>query len=205
MQIRFLSFLASPLLLGVIILLGGTGCSELPELDPLARFREAPGEQPAELGLDRCDLTTVSLQIVREILTAPSISSSKNPVTVLIDADHLQWETGSTGSKAKASKQLCVHLNAAANGKIYFISQQYVRMREEQKRLENGEPSAPAGNAGEYVAFRLSGRVGLLKTSENPSACFLELELVDLKTGANTWSGKYEVHHASNTNSSVRP
>ncbi|HBF33455.1 TPA: hypothetical protein DDW35_02705 [Candidatus Sumerlaeota bacterium] len=204
MQIRLFSF-SLPFLLLLLFIVLGTGCSELPELDPLARFHETSDEKMVEQGFDLCDLTSASLQITRDLLTAPALVAAKNPATILIDAEHVQWEAGATGSKTKASKRLCVQLNAAANGKIYFISRQYVRMCEEQKRLGNGEPPTATDNAGEHVAFRLSGRVGMLKTAEHPAAYHLELELVDLKTGANTWAGKYEVYHASNANSSVHP
>lgn len=163
-----------------------------------------------EEGLDLCDPSTVTLSLVGDVLKDAAFQNRKSPATVLVDAAYIQWGPGTTARKEKMAKTLCVCLNAAANGRIYFISRQYVRVREEESRLKSGQPSSGANTevSPAFANFRLSGRVELIKAPEKhgvKTGCALALELVDIKSGAAVWSNRYETPIPSSAEPSGQP
>lgn len=158
------------------------------------------------VGIESRDLLAMSDQMVRDILSMPDIAARSVPPRIIIDSRYFTNESSQRINQNLITDRLRTSLNRSSDGRMVFIARQNAAMIEEERALKR-EGVTDIGTAGLTQAqfgadFRLTGNIASqdarnARTGEIQRFTQITFELVDLESGAITWSNSYDVARAA--------
>jgi len=194
------------LLCAVALLLPLSGCTYT------TRVNNAPGRPTvyedttsvgavAGIGMESQDITSMTDQMVRDMLTNPILAGRNPAPRVIVDAEYFHNEGSTRINKNMITDRLRVDLNRSANGRMVFIGRHYSDMVANERELKR-QGEVTEGTIGRAKAqaggdFRLGGRIttqDAVRASSGMASRYhlVTFEMVDLETGIIVWSGMYE-------------
>lgn len=195
------------LLSSYVILLSLTACSTTTTRVNNEAGRATVYENPnsvgavAGIGMESQDITSMTDQMMRDMLSNPILAGRNPAPRVIIDAEYFYNEGSTRLNKNMITDRLRIDLNRASNGRMIFVGRHFSDMVEKERDLKRkgqvtegtlGSAKAQAGGD-----FRLGGRIttqDAVSTSSNMASRYhlITFEMVDLETGIIVWSGMYE-------------
>ncbi len=166
---------------------------------------ETPGPVQG-IGIESQDITSMTDEMMRDMLASPILAGRTRPPRVIIDAEYFRNESSSRINKNLISDRLRVGLNRAAHGRMVFVGRHYADMVAHERELKRsatvdaGTIRTTPGQAG--GDFRLGGRIASLDAIDRSTGLKsryhqITFEMVDLEYGTIVWSGIYELKKAS--------
>lgn len=193
--------------LSLVLLLSLTACTTA-----TTRVNNAPGratvyEDPnsvgaiAGIGMESQDITSMTDQMMRDMLSNPLLTGRNPAPRVIVDAEYFYNEGSTRLNKNMITDRLRIDLNRASNGRMVFIGRHFSDMVAKERDLKR-QGQVTEGTLGSAKAqagadFRLGGRIttqDAVSTSSNMASRYhlITFEMVDLETGIIVWSGMYE-------------
>jgi hypothetical protein len=193
------------LLLGIAVL-GLSGCSYT------TRVNNAPGRATvyedtttvgavAGIGLESQDVTSMTDQMVRDMLANRILAGRQLAPRVIIDAEYFHNEGSTRINKNMITDRLRIDLNRSANGRMVFVGRHFSDMvaKERELKRDGMVSQGTIGNAKAQAGadFRMGGRITTqdsIRASTGMASRYhlITFEMVDLETGIIVWSGMYE-------------
>ena len=139
-------------------------------------------------------------QMMRDMLTSPTLASTPRPPRVIIDSEYFENDSTQRINKNAITDRLRVSLNRAARGRMSFVGRHYAGMVSQERDLKRngmtdvGTKGMTKGQAG--GDYRLGGRINSMEAASSAGIVQrysqILFEMVDLETGEIVWSGLYE-------------
>jgi PBP1b-binding outer membrane lipoprotein LpoB len=144
------------------------------------------------IGLEARDITSVTDELFRDLISSGMFNQRKTPPRILIDSKHLINQSSARIDKDVLTDTLRTRLVRASLGKIYFVSRESIGIVEKERKLkrdgvvDTGSRSLAKATAG--VDFFLRGRISSLdqvnsSTGVHDRAYSMSFELVDMEQG----------------------
>lgn len=155
----------------------------------------------AGIGMESQDITSMTDQMVRDMLSNPMLAGRNPAPRVIIDAEYFRNESSSRLNKNMITDRLRIDLNRAANGRMLFVGRHFSDMVAKERDLKRQgmvtEGTIGTARAQAGADFRMGGRITTLdavRASSGMASRFHQIvfEMVDLETGIIIWSGMYE-------------
>lgn len=193
--------------LGCIALFGAAGCTVNQSTPDNTRGRATRYEDPSTpgavqgIGIEAQDITSMTDQMMRDILAEPLIANREKPPRVIIDSEYFVNEGSSRINKNLLTDRLRVQLNRASKGRMAFVGRHQAAMVEKERQLKRDGAVTP-GTTGSAAApmggdFRLGGRIATLDAVQGGTGTTsryhqITFELIDLETSGIVWTNQYE-------------
>lgn len=157
------------------------------------------------VGIQSQDIVAMTDKLVRDILATPQIADRKTPPRIIVDSKYFENLSSQPLNKDLIIERMRVELQRAAHGKLVFVDRQYASMVAKERQLKRSD-KVDIGTTGlaraQYGAdYRLAGKILSLDSDDAKNGAMqrytqIDMELVDLETGAGVWSGLYEFKKA---------
>lgn len=185
-----------------------TGCTAVPNSHGRQVVDVDPGVRGpvAGTGIEAQDITAMTDQMIRDLLSTPEISKREQAPRVVMDAARFTNESTQSINKNLIVDRLRVGLNRAGKGRMVFVSREHAKAIDlERDRKRTG--ATDVGTAGMTEAqfgvdYQLAGRIASLDSRNNKSGMqqrYMQVtfEMLDLESGALVWSNQYEFAKAA--------
>ncbi|WP_027714810.1 membrane protein [Desulfuromonas sp. TF] len=155
----------------------------------------------AGIGMESQDITSMTDQMVRDMLSNPILAGRNPAPRVIVDAEYFHNEGSTRINKNMITDRMRIDLNRSANGRMVFIGRHFSDMVAKERELKR-EGMVTEGTIGSAKAqagadFRLGGRIttqDAVRASSGMASRYhlITFEMIDLETGIIVWSGMYE-------------
>lgn len=161
------------------------------------------------VGIESQDVSSMTDQMMRDMLTSPILAGRTTPPRIIIDAQYFTNESTSRINTNLITDRLRLNLNRAAAGKMVFVGREHAQMVESERQLkrdgvvDSGTIRTTAATFG--ADFRLVGRITSLdavdtRTGEVSRSHLIGFEMIDLESGAIVWGAPYEFKKTAQDN-----
>ncbi|MFO1322277.1 MAG: penicillin-binding protein activator LpoB [Burkholderiales bacterium] len=185
-----------------------TGCTAVPNSHGRQVVDVDPGVRGpvAGTGIEAQDITAMTDQMIRDLLSTPEISKREQAPRVVMDAARFTNESTQSINKNLIVDRLRVGLNRSGKGRLQFISREHAQAVDEERQAKRdgltdvgttGLVKAVAG-----VDYRLTGRIASTDSRNNKTGMqqrYMQItfEMLDMESSAIVWSNQYEFARAA--------
>ena len=200
--------LTAALTLGVLLTTSTPGEAQRRKRDKettLYQSSDSPGAVRG-VGAESQDIQSMTDQMMRDLLTVPTLMNAATPPRVIIDASYFRNESSEIIDKAIITDKLRVSLSRSASGRVRFVGREYVDAVQMERDLK-ADGKVDVGTTGRTRAmagadYRLVGRIGTrdaidTRTGIKERYSVYTFELLDLEYGDLVWSNLYEFKKAA--------
>lgn len=160
-------------------------------------------------GIESQDIVGMVDKMMRDILSTGFLVSKKTPPRIIIDSKYFKNQSSTRINKNLITERLLINLNKASKGRMIFLEREDIEMIVDERELKR-EGQVSLGSLGNVekihgADYRLSGKIMSLdtlnnKTGDETKYHQISFKLVDLETGALTWTNMYEFKKTSASN-----
>lgn len=153
------------------------------------------------IGIESQDIQSMTDQMMRDILAQSNLFAGAVAPRVIIDARHFRNESASRLNVSSITNRLRVFLNRASKGRMVFVGRQYIDVVQRERDLKR-DGKVDVGTTGLMrktlgADFRLVGTITSLDKRSSRTGLMsrysqITFEILDLESGAISWSGIYE-------------
>lgn len=154
------------------------------------------------LGIESQDIVSMTDQMMRDLLSNPTLAGRASPPRVVIDSEHIRNESSTAMNLNLFTSRLRASLNRAAEGRMTFVSREFAHVVEAERELkrdgvvDGGTIRRTQATAG--VDYRLVGSIASQDVMDRSSGTRsryhqVSFEMLDMELGTIVWSGFYEI------------
>lgn len=158
------------------------------------------------VGAESQDIQSMTDQMMRDLLTVPTLMNASTPPRVIIDSSYFRNESSEIIDKAIITDKLRVSLARSSAGRVRFVGREYADAVQMERDLKS-QGHVDVGTTGRTRAmagadYRLVGRIGTrdaidTRTGVKERYSVYTFELLDLEYGDLVWSNIYEFKKAA--------
>lgn len=159
----------------------------------------------AGVGIEAQDIVSMTDAIVRSMLANPRIANRTNPPQIILDDTAFSNESTNRINKKIITNRLRTNLNRAANGRMLFVTRNYAKSIDTERRLKRKGVS-DVGTVGLTQAiagadYKLGGSITSLDSRSSSTGTIqrynqIVFEMFDLERGILIWSDMFEFARA---------
>ena len=195
------------LFLSVALLLNGCVVSPVENSSSVAATTVDPASKGpvSGVGIEGQDIIAMTDQMMRDMLSTPSLVERKTPPRIIIDSENFKNSGSQPINRDTITNRLRVNLNRAAQGRMVFVSRKHAATVEHERDLKR-KGVTDVGTAGltkavAGVDFRITGEITNVDSRNSRTGMMqrynqIVFEMLDLESGVLVWSGIYEFARA---------
>jgi PBP1b-binding outer membrane lipoprotein LpoB len=153
------------------------------------------------LGIESQDIISMTDEMMRDMLSNPSLAGRSTPPRILLDSSEFDNEGSQAINKNMITSRLRVGLNRASQGRMMFVSQKNADAVQRQRNLkrdgmtDQGTVGLTEAQAG--IDYMLVGAITDITSRDSKSGQLqrynqITFEMMDVENGILVWSGIYE-------------
>lgn len=154
------------------------------------------------VGIESQDIVGMTDQMMRDLLSNPTLAARSTPPRVVIDSEHIRNESSTAMNLNLFTSRLRASLNRAAEGRMAFVSREFAHVVEAEREMkrdgvvDGGTIRHTQATAG--VDYRLVGSIASQDMLDRASGARsryhqVSFEMLDMELGTIVWSGFYEI------------